>query len=433
MTEDINRLLDVIASATEYDYYVEGADRVAKLLVDAMMNNHHIVIDPDSDVDGALSVLQFTDLFNALGYRNFSVVKVKEKRHGIDGVTITTTLAKNAKLLIVVDSSSDKIETMNNMCEGTPDLKIIHVDHHVPSNVKFHPNIVSINNHSLPNFSYKDVSCGLLSYLVLKPMFDKLSMKLSKEMESLAYATVITDVVPMSSDALIKFMTVAKANTIVHPLLSTFMVNSGETKLSREFVTFQFSPKINAIYRTNKLYVLDDLIFKPNYRHTLSSYTLHNVYNVHKESTSLKSALVPDTPPEKYGDFLFTDITETANQLGVSTYVARNYTGLIASEIGNKYKMPSICIIQQGGSVKGSVRDYYGRNLLYPVSNYLNAAGHKPAFGFTDSMSAYKKFQAKCDNHKVALLDSFKKDICVDLSDMLVTSLTEFIDKINTY
>lgn len=434
LTDEINRLISVIESSVDYPNYIDNSERVWKAIVQAITNDEHIVFDLDSDVDGVTSVLIGIDTLDAIGYRNYSVVPITEKRHGVDGATVNAVVTKEAKLLIVTDSSSDRMEFMNEMCNSLNGLKIIHIDHHlVTNNIQLHPNIISINSTTLKNFEYKDVSCGLLFYLLLKPVLDDLSPKLSRELESLAYASVITDVIPMSSDALINFMTVAQRNTVIHPLLTAFMHLSDEHKLSREFISFQFAPKINSVFRMNRLDILFDLLFIPRYKHVLGSYSLSELYRIYGESMQIRQSLTPIAIPERYGDFLFVDITEQANEKEISSFVARNFTGLIATEFSNVYKLPVICTIKQGDKLKGSGRDYFGRNLLFPVSSFVDAGGHKSAFGFSDSLRAMNRLKNACKNNTLELLEVYKKDVCIDMSNTIITSLSDFMLKIQTY
>lgn len=434
LTKEINRLIEVIDRSVSYPVYIEESEVVGQMFVDAIVNDEHIVFDLDSDVDGVTSVLIGIDFLEGVGYRNYSVVPIQEKRHGVDGATINAVVSTNCKLLVVTDSSSDRIDFMNDMCNALSDLKILHIDHHqVASQIPLHKNITSINSTSLHNFEYKDVSCGLLFYLLLKPMLDELSTKLSKELESLAYASVITDVIPMSSDALIQFMTVAQQNTTIHPLLTAFMYLSNEYKLSREFISFQFAPKLNSVFRLNRLDVLFKLLFVPKYKQVLGSHSLRELYSIYGDSMGIREMLTPVEIPERCGDFIFIDITQQASEQGISSFVARNFTGLIATEFSNAYKLPAICIIQQGNKVKGSGRDYFGRNLLSPVSSFVEAGGHKPAFGFSDSKRALDRLKKACKQNRLSLLEIYKKDICIDMSDTLMTSLSDFMLKVQTY
>ena len=426
----VDELIHLIDSSKKYSCDIPRGYECAKLLLTTIEEGGHITLDMDSDVDGLFSTLIVRDTLDFLGYKNYTIVRLHEKRHGIDGNTVDTVLSNNSKLLVITDSSSDKIGYINELCNTKKDLRIMLIDHHVPNKAERHPNILEINSHTTKT-GYKDMSCGLLTYLVLKPLIEKLSMRLSKELESLAYATVISDSVNVNSDELVSFLSVAKYKNRgdIHPLLTTMMSDAQVSGLSRENIMYYVAPKINACFRTNNLKILYDTVLADSYRNRLYRGSLTPMYNIHRSTKEKVEALLTNINLEQHAPFVVADMTDACNQMNISSFEAQNYTGLISQRISTSYKEPAICVLRQGNTIKGSFRDYYGRNLLTAVSTYLNAGGHEPAFGFVDTDKAWKTFLLATLRFKDYLkTQNAEKNILVDANDFDDTTFKDYVD-----
>ena len=91
---------------------------------------------------------------------------------------------------------------------------------------------------------------------------------------------------------------------------------------------------------------------------------------------------------------------------------SRNYTGLVASNLVNKYGKPVMVLIKTSNELyEGSVRDLYGRNLLQIFKTVIEAHGHQPAFGvkihkdkLEDSIYLLDSLLKTCDEKQTGVL-----------------------------
>ena len=427
--DNVDSILQIVNSSRSYPYDIPHGFEVASTLLTTMEEGGHITLDMDCDFDGFMSTIIFTDILDYVGYSKYSVVRLDLKRHGVDGNTLETVLLNDSKLLIVTDSSSDRVEYLNDLCMRKPDLKIILIDHHKPSKLQRHPNIIEINHH-IVDTGYADLSCGLLVFLTMRPMLDNLSNKLMRELESLAYASVISDAIPIACTNLIRFMTVAKSNTSdIHPLLTTMLSMSMKTTLSRDAIAFFVAPKINACFRANRLDTLYDLVFTKSYRSKLYSGTVKPLYQIHRDAGEVTNTLLTNSATEQVTPFIVCNITEAARSMNIDTMEAKNYTGLIAQKITSQYKEPAVCFIEQGDKLKGSFRDYFGRDMLAMVKTYLKADGHNPAFGFVDTKANWSKFLKSANKlSKYLQTEKENKTVLFDSSSLTETEFGLFVD-----
>ena len=72
--------------------------------------------------------------------------------------------------------------------------------------------------------------------------------------------------------------------------------------------------------------------------------------------------------------------------------VLKNYTGLLANKLADRYKKAAIVFCETPVCYKGSVRDPEGRNQLQIFKQICEADGHNPAFGFSVNLMELERF-----------------------------------------
>lgn len=420
-----------ITNPIDYSYEPTGAKRAAEMILHAKKNNHHITIDADYDPDGFYCGRIVCDILDFLHHTNYSVVKAIAKRHGIDGATSLSIANNDSKLLIVLDSSSDKLAELYELSKT---INVLVIDHHYPQG-KIPPNtdsFVFINSHKFIDSEYKSMSAGLATLLTFKPLMLALSHQLYEESATLAYASVITDAVPMDSHKLISFMEITRSKPSVHPLLSIFFTQYHE-KLSREFISFEVSPKLNACFRSNTIEPVYDLFFRKNYREYINKYSTATIQKIYSSNLTLREQLISAVQPESLDKFICVDLTPAAKALHMNPYSVKPYTGLVANEYSNKTHKPCICYIRCTKTVKGSVRDFYGRSLIGLFSNFIDAGGHPPAFGFEDNPESFNTLRKYLPKISDKMPDIERDDLKIVVSPNSIEDKYKFKEAINLY
>lgn len=401
----MNRLtpyLNYMENNLLYEYEPTLSKKVAALLLEAVYNKKSIILDWDSDPDGLYSVCIITDILKALNYKNYHCVLPNHKRHGIDNSTIDSILNNNGELLIILDSSSDKLTTLEKLVVDMPDLKIILIDHHVIELFSEIPNVTIINNHLFKDNIYKELSCGMLTYLVFLPMLKELGTQIQEQAATLAFASLVSDSISCKSPELIRFIGYVTSLPNMHPLLSYFRAGTSYTKLSRNYLSFKVNPILNACFRMELLHLFLPFIEANGYLNLQASHIL-DMTKIYNDNKTITANLVSHSSPISKGDFVVADITKAAIDTKIPLQIAKNFTGMVATKLTAQSYKPIIAYINLGTMLKGSVRDKANRNLLPIVSNYINANGHLTAFGFKDTINSLNDLINSCrDISKIA-------------------------------
>lgn len=429
LPEEFQKILFMINNPILCAYEPVGAYELASMIAYAVKNNLHITIDADFDPDGFFSGRIVCDILDALGHTRYTVVQTQEKRHGVDGATLLAVANNQSDLLIVLDSSSDlldKLLEISNYC------KVAVIDHHKPTK-SVPPNtdrFVFVNSFLFEDSGFKSMSAGLATYLTLKPLIP--SKILDLELASLAYASIITDSIAMDSHKLISFMEGTRKMNIMHPILHAFR-NKFSGELSREFISFQVSPRLNACFRSSRISLVYDLFFRPNYRCYTTDSTLSAIDKVYKDTRGNTGKIRELARPQVQDNFILVELNSVAETMGMSNATMRMYTGLIANEFSKSTYKPCLAYVTGKSTIKGSVRDYLGRPLLNYFTNFIAAGGHPPAFGFEDSLNNFKVLSNKLKliSDKLPKLD--KKDLKLDLPDNAFQDMDRLHEAITTY
>ncbi len=429
MDEELSRILAMIDNPVDFIYEPPFAYEAALKILRAIERGDNIAIDPDIDVDGGGSLRIVVSVLRSLGHYNISIVNKMEKRHGIDGSTQLTVAENDSKLLIILDSSSDKgddIEILSTICD------VIIIDHHKISRnaPKQSERVVFINSTTFTDSPYKSMSAGLLTYLVLYNLMRTEYQK--DELASIAYMTVISDSIAMDSHAIISFMESVRRKRIIHPFFNMF-INDFFTGISREFISFTVAPRLNACYRHKRADIPLKLLVPPNENYNNSQDLLSEMESIYRESRETTKHLMRAVDIEEGGEFLIASLDSPIHKIGLQPLLAKEYTGLVANEITRKTGKPTLCFVTLDKYVKGSLRDKYGRQLLNLFTNFINAGGHQSAFGFEDTNVTFQKLISKLEKLSTYVTKDKRQSVTYSLTDADFEDEAGLMRAINMY
>lgn len=376
-------------------------------------------IDIDLDVDGILAGLVNLDCLQELGVKNLKPILPKSKRHGIDLETVDFYIKNNYSHVIIPDSSSNNLSELEMLSNAG--IKVLIIDHHMCNQgLNYYPDNVVIINNKLDDVNCREVSACMLSYLFYQKLFAELGKQMNTDNYIWGYVTLISDSCKLSDPFIAPLVkSIENFSNNIPYLLSLFMTDYDS--LNRNFVSYKFANKINALSRTDNVDLIYELVFrtKINLMYKTEEFVArtNEIYNsVRFESKKLVD-LVGDYI-EDLGHFGFIDLGKYSHVTSLSAGYLANSTGYISSMLMKKYGKPVIVVTPNShSSYKGSIR---GNGATVDLINLLNklglvGGGHKGAIGidipkhrldeFKMYMSIYKVDDSNTDMESYLVID----------------------------
>lgn len=353
--------------------------RVYCAVRDAIAANHKVYIHPDPDVDGFMSAKCWQTCFKKLGYNNFSVGVLKNRKHTVKYSTIKEQIDNGAKLIIIVDSSTNELEMIRQVCSN--DVTLIIIDHH-PFNNEFsmYPeNCIIVNpkleSDKLPMYP---VSAGVVNSLIADYVLHQYGKTDNEDLECYGYVTMYSDVCAPSNPYMASFMRRRLQNNKNVPELIKFFWDQ-YSSMNKRFVTFKICPLINAAIRMGEFEAVNKLFYEvENLTESEKADLMHQLevakdrsYQVVDELESLAEVM---ESPDLVMAIIPSDLEE----------FKYNFLGYIASRFAQKFDRAAICIYLDSNNdcYVGSARDSKNRDLLSEFSAFFEGSeGHDSAFG----------------------------------------------------
>lgn len=352
------------------------------MVKDIVDNNRSVYLDPDCDIDGYLSVLTLKTMFDTLGHTNYFIPTHVYKRHGIGQDAVKAMLRENKfDYYIITDSSTNAVDVFDLFLKH-PEVKCICIDHHVSNTDRSmykNTNVLLINpkldslEKGRETLAHDMSACAIVSLLVDVAV----DMLYPDKYDDLKGAHWVYGYITLYSDSCkFSWYNIAYARRVVSshfpnpPLVDMFM-NQYST-LNRTFVSWTLAPRLNALLRAEYFNIAHDVFYNPE--KVKSEGTLDFIESTYQESKTFVGSLVASAKIIERDNIVVGFLPDIAR--------ARNYTGLVASDLSTKYSKPAMVLLHTSQQeYEGSVRDLYSRNLLDTFKTAVYAEGHSPAFG----------------------------------------------------
>ena len=210
----------------------------------------------------------------------------------------------------------------------------------------------------------------------------------------------------------------------------------GSTKMDRNFIDYNFSPKFNAMFRANKGYEafefllglpLDRVLLDEcrDFQNSIISYIMNNLKG--KDYGYLVCKYIEDEP-------MIDVIHKTGNDIKFKDAMLSNYIGLVASRIkGAGCSM--VYIKEADGSIqRGSFRGTADFNYIQLFRDLGGVAdGHRNAFGFSKmldmDLQKFNEILLAMSKH----IDNSERVIEVANMSILLSTKNKDIMELNTY
>ncbi|MBO5705268.1 MAG: single-stranded-DNA-specific exonuclease RecJ [Alphaproteobacteria bacterium] len=383
-------------------YVLKDMEQGAKIIADAVENNHKIAIYGDYDVDGITSTAVFVKYLRGLDVEVVWHLPTREgEGYGLNNDAVKTIADDGVKLLITVDcgiSGNDEVAYAKQL-----GLSVVVTDHHSPDTVLPHADAV-IDPKRTDDTSGLDYLAGVgVAFLTLvalnrelkkrnlKPeMAEKLAASnLMNYMDFVALGT-ICDTMPLVGLNRAFVATGLKVLGLQQNLgLRVLMDLAGIKKPSVYAAGFALGPRLNAAGRLDSASPALDLLLTDN---PLIAHDLANkLHQMNQERIDIQNAIMLSA----------TQMAEKCCASGkCSLFVCGDdwhggVMGIIAGRLKDKFNLPSCVATKTDGQINGSGRSVHGVDLGKIIHDALAAGiiseggGHAAAAGF--SLSADKE------------------------------------------
>jgi single-stranded-DNA-specific exonuclease len=400
---------------------LQGMGEAVQSILEAMRQNHSILIVGDYDVDGITATALLKRFFQYIHYQYIDSFIPNRFEHGY-GLTPKATeviLERNPQLVITVDNGitarkeTEFLEKKN--------IQVIITDHHTPLENQV-PHCIVINpKQNNCDFLDKNISGVGVAFMLLIALRTEMRKNhffskkipepnLRKELDLVAIGT-IADQVPLIG--LNRILTHFGLEEIEKHLaqkqnfssddttpfyLKPFLKNQNTHTINSETIAFQLAPMLNAAGRLIDAKKGLDYLLAENDIDAHQTFEELNQLNLErrnceKDMTQTAIQIVEESTETKCGLVLF----DESFHEGVS--------GIVASRIVEMFHVPVVVLAKNKDEVwKGSARSIDGVSILEIFQEceelFLRYGGHVAAAGCSlhdDNLEAFKtKFESLC-------------------------------------
>ncbi len=386
--EDIQSFLRPSLNKLRDPFQFRHMQQAVELLQDAVVNDRHIIILGDYDVDGITATALVLDFLQASGVKNLDFFIPNRLKHGY-GLTEASTdilLEKKADLVITVDNGITAAREIRRLNDAG--VKTIVTDHHLAETDLLPTGIVVNPNHPECQYSFKKISgCGVALKLVmaLRKSLRKLEWWTSSQPEpnlrdslDLVALGTVADVVPLlDENRIITYHGLQVMNE--KPRLAIQILKSLKKVecITSRTLAFQFAPLLNAAGRLKDADMAVRFLLSNDRQEAEKIAQILDVTNAErreKESEMIQTAL-------KLAD----EQKNNSALILVSPEFHQGVNGIVATRLVESFYKPVLILSENEGKLKGSGRSIPELNLkevLSDCSDLLERfGGHAAAAG----------------------------------------------------
>lgn len=359
-------------------------EKVFSFLDDIRKNNRKVMFYGDYDLDGAMCNLIFKDFLRDIGCTNAIPYHYTKHTHRLDQQAVHQAIQERCEYMIIGDTGTSDPDLMRKL--NTYDVKAIVLDHHDSdySYNDFSDNVAIVNtvkeNELLGTTRYA-LSAGALCYCVLNKYLEQKLGRGDNALKIYAFCSLYGDSMDMSNRFNRSIYWDALATPLNQlPRLVTCFMQKGSV-FGRRYVDYWYAPRINALFRAEIFSLLNLFLFGDLDDEELTK-CVDYISEIHENSREMVSTIADIIQTVQLNNYCVCNLDSIAKLQDVNISSLKNYTGLIANKIADRYKKATLVYCETAEFFKGSVRDPYGRNQLRLFKQICEADGHPPAFGF---------------------------------------------------
>ncbi|MEA3399143.1 MAG: single-stranded-DNA-specific exonuclease RecJ [Patescibacteria group bacterium] len=385
--EDTEKFLNPSYDDDLYDpFLLKDLEKACIRIFEAIEANEKVVIYGDYDCDGIPAVVIINDLFNKVGFKNYSVyIPDRHKEgYGLHSDAIEKFTSEEVKLLITFDLGiTANSEVAKAQANG---IDVIITDHHLPQQEL--PPAFAIVNPKICDYP-DQMLCGaavafkLIQGLIFKyGKYWKIPKGWEKWMLDMVGFATLADQVPLLNENRVFALYGLKVlrKTKRPGLVEIFRkARVSLTELTEDDVIFTLAPKINAASRMDSPMTAFELLSTKDSKRAKDLTDF--LFKINNERKYLVAQIMKDVK-KNIGDRVNKPVIVIGNpkwRVGV--------LGIVAAKLVDKYQKPAFV---WGQGIKGSCRGLEKINLVewmasLPENSLVEFGGHFNAGGFKSS------------------------------------------------
>lgn len=343
-----------------------------------------VLVYGDYDVDGLMCAKIIQEGLQHLGVTKIDVYHYTQRTHNLDTLAVQQAILGHYDYFIVCDTGSSNMELLERVANrGT---KVIVLDHHltVYGYSDFNENIAIINTtieNKIVGEKKYEFSAGALCYTVMRKFCEENGYEFYEPLSAYATISLYSDCMNMANplNRSIYYESRLLDSAELPHLVQLFL--NQNSKFGARYIGFWFSPRINALFRSENFEILNKLAFDDvGYNEEVVLCEL--VEDIYVKIRSLTKELADIIEVADLEHFVVGDLQSVEEYYDIQKYKIYNYTGLVANMLSEKYGKAAVVHCYSGSEIKGSVRDVFSRDYLSIFGHICNAGGHASAFGF---------------------------------------------------
>lgn len=440
--QDYNRFLNPTDEELHDPYLMKNIQEASSRIIKAISNNERIVVSYDPDADGltATTVMlrylkNYTDNVDYIyGERNdghgiTEMIKISHLNPSKDADRIehnkeNTDKIRNADLLILIDSSTNDVDTCKFIKEKLK-TDIIILDHHAIERKNPYALIVNPQQDGC-EYPNKYLSGAGVVFKTLQVMEDTLGQVDVWQYVDLVAVGIYADV--MRLDVLENRYLIMQGlrnmrNTGLIRILKGGKVDT--FRLKGDAIGFTIAPMLNGVARMNNIKLAIDILLEDDDKICKKlRLQMQKINNLRKER---QKEII-----EQYKK----NVDDSKKVLIVSDEQSiKGFNGIVAQQLSEEYKRPVIVGRVHNGLLSGSFRSYNGfkfKKFLNQFDGDIEALGHEGAGGIEISEELIPNLEKYFERHMPSLDDTQPTvlyDLEIDVSE--VNQYVKEVDKFN--
>lgn len=362
----------------------KNEEHMLKLLTKCIQENAKTLIYGDYDLDGLMSLLITRDTMRYLGHTNHTTFRYMYRTHDLDKMAVAQAISGRYKYMIICDTASSDLVSLKRLINAgvTP----IVIDHHISKYAyEDYPDKMCIINSMTENRecgTNLKTSAGALTFMLMDSLIKYLNIAPCESLSAYALVSLYSDCMDMSNQYNRGIYYRAK-KLYRHELpeyIGYFMNDFVE--FNRRFIEFHFSPKVNAIFRSENFHLINNFFLTSNLTMNDINARLNEIDVLHKTSRSMVSTAADIIEYKLLDNFVLGNLSSVDSEINVEDHKLYNYTGLVANILAGRYgKTAVVYCHSKAGGLKASLRDQQSRAYLPVFQQFCKAGGHNSAFG----------------------------------------------------
>ncbi|GIN25483.1 DHH family phosphoesterase [Bacillus sp. FSL W8-0445] len=439
--EDYQKFLNPTEEELHDPYSMKNIQDASNRIIKAIDKNERIIVSYDPDADGltATTIMlrylkNYTDNVDYIygersdGHGITEMIKISNLSPSKDADRIehnksNTDKIRNADLLILIDSSSNDVETCKFIREKL-NTDIIILDHHAIESKNPYALLVNPQQDEC-EYPNKYLSGAGVVFKTIQVMEDTLNQVDVWQYIDLVAVGLYADV--MRLDILENRYLIMQGlrnmkNTGLVRILKGGKVNT--YKMKGDAIGFTIAPMLNGAARMDNIKLAIDILLEDDDKVCKKiRLQMHKLNQYRKEKQ------------KEITDQYKKNIDDTKKVLIVTDeQSSKGFNGIVAQQLSEEYKRPVIVGRIHNGKLSGSFRSYNGfkfKRFLNQFDGELDALGHEGAGGIEISQDLLPDLERYIERHMPSLED-VKPTVYYDL-DISVDEVGQYVKELDKF